>query len=186
MRRSALKIWIIWLIIISYQGNLLQAQNFIEYEVSSAYLHHFMHFVEFPSETFTSHNSPFIIGIYGNRNAGVIIEKIIGNQIVNGRGFVFQYYDNPDEIKNCHLLFILKISHTELQAVLKKNSRKPILTVGYNISGFCQSGGIINFLAPNSLRRLEISNNKARKNNLIISSKLLSIANLVFINEVEF
>jgi len=47
-------------------------------------------------------------------------------------------------------------------------------------------GGIINFLPQFSQHRFEINNTKAKNNDIIISSKLLGLANIITYNEIEF
>jgi hypothetical protein len=166
--------------------NNIAAQQYTEYEVKAGYLYNFVRFISWPEGSFANSSSPIVIGIYGSDRFGEIIRRTIRNNTVDGRTFVIKYYNHPSQIQQCHILFVSEISRTELIDLLRIVRKKPILTVGDNLEGFCQMGGIINFTPQYSRNRFEINNTTARNNEINISSKLLSLAKIVTINEVEF
>lgn len=176
----------VFLFLVILLPKLLNAQKFTEYEVKAGYIYNFVRFVEWPKGTFTNETSPIVIGIYGNDRFGEIIRRTIRNSTIEGRTFIIKYYNKPTQIQQCHILFVSDITKSETIELLKVVKKKPILTVGDNIQEFCQLGGIINFTPQYSRNRFEINNTTAKNNELIISSKLLTLAKIVPINEIEF
>lgn len=164
----------------------LCAQQYTEYEVKAGYLYNFCKFVSWPDTTFANNTSPIVVGIYGLDRFGEIIRRTIRNNTIGDRPIVIKYYNTPTQIKQCHILYIGETQKSELIDLLRAVRNKAILTVGDNIEGFCHLGGIINFTPQYSRTRFEINNNTAQKNNIIISSKLLSLAKIIIVNEIEF
>jgi len=176
----------IFFIVLLFGSLSSKAQNFTEYEVKAAYIFNFSKFIKWPSASFDNQASPYVLGIYGNDPFGSIIKKIIGNRKSNGRNWVVKYYSRPDQIKQCHILFISDIKPSELRKVLDHTSKLPILTVGDEINKFCQQGGEINFTPKNSGKRFEINNKEANRAGLSISSKLLMLSKIISTDEVKF
>ena len=171
---------------ISLTSKSVVSQQYTEYEVKAGYIYNFARFIAWPENCFSNNTSPIVIGIYGNDRFGEIIRLTIRNSVVDGRSFVIKYYNNPTQIQQCHILFVSEINRSELIDLLKVIRKKPILTIGDNIEEFCQMGGIINFTPQYAKNRFEINNTTAKNNDLIISSKLLSLAKIITINEIEF
>lgn len=164
----------------------IKAQSFTEYEVKAAYIFNFSKFIKWPQSSFDNQASPYVLGIYGNDPFGSIIKKIIGNRKSNDRNWVVKYYSRPDQIKQCHILFITDVSPSELRRIFDHTSELPILTVGDEIENFCQQGGKINFTPKNSGKRFEINNKEANKAGLAISAKLLMLSKIISTDEVKF
>jgi hypothetical protein len=163
-----------------------KAQKFTEYEVKAAYIFNFSKFIKWPQNSFDNQASPYVLGIYGEDPFGPIIKKIIGNRKSNGRNWVVKYYNQPEQIKQCHILFISDVSPSELRRVMEYTEKMPILTVGDELVDFCQRGGEINFTPKNSSKRFEINNKEAKKAGLSISSKLLMLSKIISTDEVKF
>lgn len=161
-------------------------QSYTEYEVKAAYIFNFAKFVKWPDNSFSSKTSPFILGIYGANPFGSVLNKTINKRTVNGRKWLIKYINKPEEIKNCHLLFITQIDKSELFKILDQTKNKPILTIGDNIEDFCLYGGILNFSQQYSKHRFEINKDFAIQSNLTISSKLLILAKIISSDEIKF
>lgn len=164
----------------------LYSQQYTEYEVKAGYIYNFVKFITWPESCFSSSTSPYVIGVYGMDMFGDIIKRTIRNNTVNNRAFVVKYYNKPSQIQQCHILFVGRITRGEMIELIRAVRNKPILTIGDGLDGFCQIGGIINFTPQYSRNRFEINNTTAKNNEIIISSKLLSLAKIGAINEVEF
>ncbi len=163
-----------------------KAQQFTEYEVKAAYIFNFTKFIDWPEASFDNSASPYVLGIYGNDPFGDIIKKIIGNRQSNRRKWVVKYYNRPEQIKKCHVLFITDVKNSEVNQLLESIKDKPILSVGDEVNQFCEQGGIINFTQKNSSKRFEINNKEAKKAGLSISSKLLMLSKIITTDEIKF
>lgn len=162
------------------------AQQFTEYEVKAAYIFNFTKFIKWPDKAFDNNSSPYVLGIYGNDPFGDILKNIILNRESQDRKWVVKYYSKPEQIQKCHILFISNIQNSELKHIIDHVKTKPILTVGDEISLFCEQGGIINFSSGNTPKRFEINNTAASHAQLNISSKLLMLSKIISNDEIKF
>ncbi|MFH2096548.1 MAG: YfiR family protein [Bacteroidota bacterium] len=172
--------------IVAVSSGDIHAQQFSEYEVKAGYLYNFTKFVTWPEEVFSSEKSPFVIGIYGDDPFGNVLEMVLKDRKILNRNWIIVHYSAPEDIGNCHMLFISGLQKNELIDLLEKIRKKPILTIGNNIEDFCEYGGIINFTGKYSKYRFYINNNSASRNKLVISSKLLMLAKIVTEDEIKF
>lgn len=162
------------------------SQKYTEYEVKAAYLYNFVKFVQWPTEAFTSPEAPFVIGIYGEDPFNDILSKAFEGRTLCGRKWIIKHYVKPEEIDDCHLLFVSPVNKYELFYILNAIKKKPILTVGDKIDGFCEMGGIIDFTKQRAKYRFQINNGAAIRVGISISSKLLSLSEIIVENEVKF
>ncbi len=183
MKNSFIKIW---LIILAFGALNAHGQQFTEYEVKAAYVFNFTKFINWPDNTFDNPTSPYVLGIYGNDPFGSVLKKIIGTRKSNRRKWVVKYYSRPEQIQQCHILFVTDIKQSELRRLTMHLADKPVLTVGDEIDKFCQQGGIINFTAKKSPKRFEINNKAAKNAQLSISSKLLMLSKIITTDEIKF
>jgi len=176
------------LFLLVFGCNNMQAQDtqYNEYEVKAAYIVNFSKFVTWPDEAFSSESSPFVIGVYKNEQISTYLKKMLLNKRILGRMPIIKNFSKPEDISKCQILFIGKVDKQELNEIYKKVKDQPVLTVGDNISEFCESGGMINFTHQYSKYRFEINNNAATKAKIKISSKLLALAKIVTEDEIKF
>lgn len=176
----------ILLFLFIFAGFSTKAQQFTEYEVKAAYIFNFTKFITWPNDTFDNSNAPYVLGIYGNDPFGSIIKKIIGTRESNGRKWIVKYYNRPEQIRQCHILFITDIQNSELNRLIKYLDEKPILSIGDEVQNFCQHGGMINFTPKNAAKRFEINHKVAQNANLSISAKLLMLSKIISTDEIKF
>ncbi len=161
-------------------------QQYTEYELKAAYLFNFAKFVEFPEKTFSSYKDPFIIGVYGNEAFLDVLQTIIKGRTVYNRNVIAIGISQPEDIVNCQIVYFSRITINQAMLFFEYLGNKPVLTVADNVEYFCEKGGMINFTPQYSQKRFEINPNAAQRANLIISSKLLSLAKIVNDAEVKF
>jgi hypothetical protein len=85
---------------------------------------------------------------------------------------------SDSDLNGCQILFISDSESSRMGGILDKAGALPILTVGED-EQFSKNNGIINFVLKNGKVRLEIDLAAAKKTGLIISSKLLAVADVV-------
>src|SRR5258707_2098561 len=59
-----------------------------EYLIKAGFIFNFAKFVEWPPTTFAQADSPIVIGILGTDPFGTIIDHIVQDKKIGGRGFV--------------------------------------------------------------------------------------------------
>ncbi|HET7623858.1 MAG TPA: YfiR family protein [Verrucomicrobiae bacterium] len=151
-----------------------------EYQIKAAFLFNFARFVEWPPAVFPSSNSDFVIGVFGQNPFDGDLEKAVHGKSINGHPFVVKHFTSTAELKNCQILFIGGSERKRFGEILGAVKGAPVLLVSDDkTSQFIESGGIINFIIEDQKVHFEINNAAARKANLKISSKLLTLAKRV-------
>ncbi|MBI4645771.1 MAG: YfiR family protein [Bacteroidia bacterium] len=158
------------------------SQQYTEYEVKTAYIFNFSKFIEWPDSAMPGNDKPFIIGIFGDDRFTEIFPVVIADRQIKGKDWTIKVYKEPQEI-NCQILIITSAEKNIVNNLLSLLKNKPVLTIGDDIDNFCESGGIINFTLKHANKQFEINNEAALRANLIISSKLLTLAKIVKYDE---
>lgn len=148
-----------------------------EYQVKAVFLFNFAQFVEWPTNAFSVSNAPLVIGVLGDDPFGSFLDETVRGETVNGHPLVIQRYQQSDEIKDCHILFISRSEAGRFESILAGLKNRAILTVG-DVEGFAQRGGMVRFVTDKKIR-LRINLEVAKAAGLTISSKLLRPSEIV-------
>jgi hypothetical protein len=153
-----------------------QSQPVDEYRVKAAFLYNFAKFVEWPADSFKTPADPITICVLGNPFGGRL-EDTVNGKLIDDRRLVIRAIADSGEVQGCNILFVAteKRRSAELLARVKAS---PILTVG-DCANFAAAGGVIGFKLESGKVRLEINVGAADRARLRISSKLLSLAEIV-------
>jgi hypothetical protein len=146
-----------------------------EYQLKAAFLFNFTQFVEWPNNTFSNAKGPIVIGILGEDPFGSYLDELVQGEEVNGRPLIVQRYHSTEEIKQCHILFI-NLPKTTKQ-VISSLKGKNILSVG-ETANFIKEGGMIKFSMEDNKIHFQINPEEAKEEGLVISSKLLRLAEI--------
>ena len=149
-----------------------------EYQIKAAFLFNFTQFVEWPVDALPETKAPLVIGILGENPFSTYLEEIIAGEQVNGHPLVVQQYKNVEEIKTCHILFINLAETDQPEQAITSLKARSILTVSDRIN-FIKQGGMIRFIRKNNKIQIQINPEPVKEANLIISSKLLRVAEIV-------
>jgi hypothetical protein len=155
----------------------LPAQPSREYQLKAAFLFNFTRFVEWPAGSFSSGNSPMVIGILGTDPFGSYLDEAISGEKIDGHPLIIQRYDHVDQIVTCQVLFINITESNKREQVLAKLKGKNILTVS-DAPDFMPRGGMIRFYTSRDKIKLQVNLETARLADLVISSKLLRLVEI--------
>jgi hypothetical protein len=147
-----------------------------EYRVKAAFLFHFTQFVEWPPSVLPADKSPLIIGVLGESPFDAYLEEAISEETVQGHPVTIRRYKDVAEIKTCHILYINLPSGT-IQTVIPQLKGRSILTVS-DKKGFLKAGGMIRLFSEDNKIRFKINQDAAQAERLVLSSKLLSLAEI--------
>jgi hypothetical protein len=140
---------------------------------------HFAKYVDWPAQAFAETNSPIMVGVIGENKFGDDLKDAMAGRSIDGRNIEMMPIANEDDWRKCQILFIGASEKRHQAEILKRLKSLPILTVG-EADGFTQEGGVINFMNKDGKVRFEVDLNAARADGLVISSKLLSLADTVW------
>ena len=159
---------------------LIQAeeQELEEYQVKAAYLYNFAKFVDWPAQSFKTPASPIVVCILGEDPFGSALQEVMRGKTVSGRNLLVRQVGDVSAASGCHMLFVSSGEWRQHRPVLARLGGTGVLTIG-ETPGFTAGGGIVSFKLAGRRVRFEINVDAARQAQLQISSKLLSLAEIV-------
>jgi hypothetical protein len=147
-----------------------------EFQIKANWLLKFPYYVEWPPATFTNKEAPLIIGVLGPDPFRQALEKLLDKQ-VDGREVKVLHFDAVDNMSDCHILYVNLPDPKEVQRALILLRGKPTLTVS-DRDEFTELGGMISLLKFKNRLKPHINNAAARRANLIIDPRLLTVSEI--------
>jgi hypothetical protein len=179
-------IMITWMMHVMLTSNVIpfyaQFNNDKQYQVKAAFLCNFAEFVEWPESSFQHADAPIVIGVVGKDPFGPYLEEIFSGKEIRGHPLAVKRFNHKEEIRDCHILFINVASKNKTIEIIENVKEQSILTVS-DMPGFIQNGGIIKFITVSNKIKFQINPEASKSSNLIISSNLLQLAEIVTPNE---
>jgi hypothetical protein len=148
------------------------------YRVKAAFLYNFAKFVEWPADAFKSPAGPIVICVVGKNPFGDVLDEAIHGQAAQGKPFAVRQISDAAQMRTCHILFVSSSERKRLPSIFQEIKNCAVLTVGES-DNFTAEGGIVNFRIEQGSIRLQINPDAATRQQLHISSKLLSLAEIV-------
>jgi len=148
----------------------------IEYAVKAAYLYKLGEFVEWPASVFESTDSPVNLCIVGNDPFDGTLDKTVEGRRIGTRSISVRRLKSLDRASNCQILYIGTSDVQQASRWLETARGEKILTVTDSMSRGPAGSGIVNFFVKDNHVRFEIDNDTAVASGLVISSKLLALA----------
>jgi hypothetical protein len=149
-----------------------------EYQVKAAFLFNFAKFVEWPADAFKAADDPITICVLGQDPFGGALEDVVRDKTVASRPFVVRQVSSIPQAIKCQIVFVTASERKRVRSILDELKGRSILTVG-EAEDFTANGGVINFKLKGARVRIEIDTGAAERAKLRISSKLLSLAEIV-------
>jgi hypothetical protein len=156
-------------------GPSAEAQASREYQLKAVFLYNFAQFTDWPESAFADTNTPIVIGIFGVDPFGPALQDTIKGETVRGHPLAIQHYRRADEIKACHILFVSQSEARHTNEFVRSLKGKPILTVA-DADEPSTSDAVIRFVLENNKVHFRINQESAAAANLVLSSKLLRVA----------
>jgi len=161
-----------------YAQATVPGAGFDEYQVKAAFLYNFAKFVEWPPGTFASPSDPIGICIAGGNPFGSMLETMVQGKKMGERVFAVRRMADTQEAKGCQILFIGSTEWKRVRSLIEALKGAAVLTVG-ETDEFTAAGGMIAFQLAGPRVRIQIDLETAEHSRLKISSKLLSLAQIV-------
>jgi len=171
---------IVWILVAGTEGLTpsLRAQQsppeYPEYQVKASYLLNFTRYIDWPTRSFKSTNSPMVIGVLGQDRFGDDLRTLVQGKRVEGHDLVVRRIETLEQCRDTQILFISSSEKRRIPDIVQSLKGAPVLTVG-ETDGFIQSGGIINFRLRNKDLFVDINRPAADKVGLRISARLLQV-----------
>jgi hypothetical protein len=149
----------------------------LERSVKAAFLYKFLGYAEFPPGAFADPAAPLVIGVAGSEEMAAELGRIVAGRSVNNRPVVVKLIRDGDNPSTVHMLFVAGADCGHAARVLRQAPAGPLLAVT-ECSGL-PAGSAINFRIVEERVRFDVSLDAADKNNIKLSSRLLTVANHV-------
>ncbi|RIX47612.1 MAG: YfiR family protein [Rhodocyclales bacterium GT-UBC] len=146
------------------------AQDVSEYGMKAVLFYRLSQFVYWPPEE--KPPSPLVLCIVGKNPFGTNI-----NQLNQGSGTT-EIRISPNDIGNCHLLFISRSESANLDNWLNRAEGRYIVTVS-DIAGFARAGGMIELPLDGERVGIVINRRSAQKKGFGFNAQLLRLARVI-------
>lgn len=150
----------------------------IEYAVKVAFIYNFTKFTQWPEKAFQKGQEEFVIGVLGEDPFENSLDLLASQKKAQGRKIVIRHFSSPDEIAECHILFISPSQGGNLDKILSKGGGKPVLMIG-DSKGFAEKGVAVNFFIQDEKVRFEFNLKALEKSGIKVSSQLLHLGKII-------
>lgn len=150
-----------------------------EHQIKAAFLYNFGRYVQWPAEAFADAEAPFVIGVLGSSPVASNLRPVAQTKKIQERPVLIRQFSDPKEMARCHILFVSADVEPETQAkAVQRCLGQPVLLVGEN-GDFVQRGGMIDMRIEGNRVRVYVALKAAQREALVVSSKLLQVAQVV-------
>jgi hypothetical protein len=147
----------------------------LERRVKAAFLYKFLAYTDFPGNAFADPSSPVLLVVAGSDEMAADLAAITAGRTVANRPIVVRPL-RENEGGAAHLLFVAGADCARAGRVI--HATRAYLVVTECDSGL-QQGAVINFRIIDEHVRFDVSLDAAERNNIRLSSRLLTVANRV-------
>jgi hypothetical protein len=148
----------------------------LERRVKAAFLYKFLGYADFPAAAFADSAAPIVIGVIGSEDMAEELARVVAGRQVRGRPIVVRTLREGDPAQ-VHLLFVAGSDSARTARILR-SAPAALLPVTECELGL-QNGSVINFRIIEERVRFDVSLDSAERNNVKLSSRLLTVANRV-------
>jgi len=146
--------------------------------IKSAFVFNFAKFTRWPEYTWDFNNTEFFLCTVGKDDVAKTLNKLTGESL-NKRIVQVLSFDQEPVDNACNLVYVANDASVDVAKFLKSRCCESILTVS-DVKGFASLGGMIEVYTDSNGRvQFKINRNRVILSGLNISSRLLSLAEIV-------
>lgn len=165
---------------VSASGGRLDGAELEEYQAKAVFLYKFASFIEWPPEALRRGGDAMTVCILGESPFERTLGATVRNKQVDGRGFAVRQVADAKQAAGCHMLFVTGQGLKRYRSLRSELAASTGLLVVGESEGFAATeGGVINFKLIDGRLRIEINVAEAKRERLVINSRLLGMADLV-------
>jgi len=137
-------------------------------KAQTLFIYNFSRLIEWPANYRTG---PFVIGILGTSEVANELEVYTKGKKVGTQDIAIMHYKTPQEISNCHILFVPFSRTKQIPELIGVLGGKSTLIITEK-TGALDEGAAINFVILGDKMRFELKPENATKFGIKFSSKL--------------
>lgn len=145
--------------------------------VTSAFLYNFAKFTEWPTDTLAA-GQRIGLCVIGDHAVADALERTTKGRAIEGHEVTVGVVRGDGPIRSCHLLYVSGLDAKRSLQLLESLKGEPVFTAS-DADGFAALGGIAQLTLENGHMRFAINVAAAQRGRLQLSSKLLSLAQII-------
>jgi|SRR5581483_2779301 len=169
---------VVYIVATTLAASLMRAQSAQEYALKAAVIYNITKFVEWPQDAFNGRLDPLHVCVLGENPFGDALVQAFSGKVHDGRSFTVRNLRDMNSAGGCQVLFVSASEQKRFRSILEEASSHSTLTIG-DSDGFTAAGGIVNLKLEEQKIRLQINLAAAERGRIRISSRLLSLAEVV-------
>ena len=147
-----------------------------EYQLKGGFIYSIAKFVEWPAGNFASPGDPLVGCILGESPIGAALEQATRDREINGRKLAIRPIPDARRTTGCSFIFVSLSAQKFWRDALNDARLNGILTIG---EGDALDGVIVNLKRDGDKIRIQIDLDAAKRGKIQISSRLLSLSEIV-------
>lgn len=172
---KASKLFVLMTAIFLLAQHSLQAQG-TDYKFHTVFIYNFTKYIKWPDEAPTN---SFVIGVLGKSGITEPLREMAATKTVNGKPIEIKIFNNVDDLKDCHMIFVPTDRSKDMAALRNKLSSQPTLIISEK-AGLAQQGSAINFILSEGRWKFEVNQAITEQHKLKISQELVKFAVKVY------
>ena len=148
------------------------------YDVKVAFIYQFTKFISWPEASYESKKSPFVICVVGDDGIVESLRSTVSGKRIDGRAYEVRHVKRTEASPKCHVLFQAAPKDDSDTPCVDRHGGPGVLTI-CDCKGFAHRGGIMRLFEEGNVLKMEINVDAAKRAELMISSKLLSLVTVV-------
>ena len=153
------------------------AQADREHQLKAAFIFNFAKYIQWP-QGLGDANAPFVIGVYGTDTYGDELDNALRGKLIAGHPIEVEGIGSDSSVRNCRIVVTGANSEDRIAQLQRLCRTSGTVLIG-EAPDFARMGGTVGFTIDSGKIRFDVNLVSARANNLVISSKMLSLARLV-------
>ena len=155
------------------------AQKSDEYSIKAIYLEKIIELTDWPAALAMDDTlKAFVACVIGDSPINKKLDKVYSSAKILNKRVELRYVEQPEDIPDCHVLFIAGSEKEHLSKILNVTRNKPILTIS-DTAGFGTKGVLLNFYLDNENVRFEINEKAALESGLNFNYRLKKVARII-------
>lgn len=144
--------------------------------IKARYLYNFATMTDWPKEL---KKGDFVIGVYNDSKVYDELVKNYKGKPIGAQKIAVKKFSSLSSVSKCHMLFVDRSNSGNISSLSKKLKPYSALIVSEGDSRSLREGAVINFVIKNNKQTYDISRNNAKQYKLVVSSRLVDLANNV-------
>jgi len=147
----------------------------LQYAAKAKFLSVMPRFVEWPAETFKTHEATLQICVHGDFSFGTNLAELARTESVSGHRLEVKWVRKEQELAGCQLLFVSHSAAKRYDKVLEAVRNSVTLTIGEEPE-FLKAGGMICLQSAQNGVTFDVNLDAVQDGHLKLSSQLLALA----------